>query len=60
MRILKAVLLVLGCITIVLWFVAMAHIGIQNQDEWYGKMDKGTTQQDSESGEAIHWEDYTA
>ena len=40
MRILKFVLLLFGIGAVVAWFMAAAYIGVQNQDEWYGHMDR--------------------
>lgn len=39
MRILKALAIVAVCIAVVVWFAAMASLGMAKQDEWY--QDKG-------------------
>lgn len=39
MRILKALAIVAACIAVVVWFAAMASLGMAKQDEWY--QDKG-------------------
>lgn len=36
---LKRVALIAGIGFVLAWFMAAAHIGIENRDEWYGHMD---------------------
>jgi hypothetical protein len=41
MRFLKALVVLAVVGAVLTWFMGAAHIGVQNQDEWYGNMDKG-------------------
>lgn len=44
-RFLKGIVAVVAITAVVVWFVAMAKIGMDHQDEWYGNMDRPAVEQ---------------
>ncbi len=57
-RAIKVVALVVGCVAVVAWFVAMANIGMAHRDQWYGCMDSGTKcSTDNGAGQDIYYQE---